>query len=567
VPVRPDETGKVVELTFESTQHMREGSILLACQNALRHRIADAEGGAMWVSFALIIAAALLGLLALRGGKEVGSIASAALFAATVGIVLLQQTTTTMLLMPISPPLFRAVRDVAAFTCPAAFSFFVGHTLVTLRRPLFLAGALSLAFLIVFLALDLVGILSLRLGAAFAIPLSALSFAHALAWLFLRRGDDPVARRLLLGLGATFVLLLPDLFWGIGLQAIRTSVAHWAFLPLMASMALVVQDRFRANVVATTLRLHHIEQLNEELRFQVESRSRELASVVGGRPNPRSAEDYPSGTVIADRYRIESELGRGGMARVYRVTRLSDGRPLALKMLTGEVTRIDASRFAREGEVASRLRHRNLVPVIDVGMVPDGPIYLVLELIAGGNLESQRSRFGELPWARVVLADVARGLTAVHEAGIVHRDLKPSNVLLADEVARLADFGVARTVEVIELEQSLDATDTRSPQLKLTQTGAMVGTPRYMSPEVVKGQPATFASDVYALGLLAYELLTGKYPMAEPPFVALLAHRKLARLIPDDALPEDLRRLLPQLLEEEPSSRPSAADVSRALET
>ena len=567
IPVRADEAGKVVDLTFESTQHMREGSILFACQNALRHRVADAEEGALWVSFALIIAGAFLGLLTLRGGTEVGAMGSAALFATSVGILMLQQTTTSTLLVPLGQAVFRAMRDVSVFVFPGAFALFVGTTVAPLRRQMFLCAAAQFAVLAVFIVLDLVGLVSLRLGAAFSVPIGSVAFCVVVVGLFRHRKTDLAAPRLLVGLVVTFVLLIPDSLWGMGIQAINTSIAHLAFLPVMGSMALVVQDRFRATALATAQRLKHIELLNEELRFQVESRSRELVSVVGSRPSPRAAEEYASGVVIADRYRIESPLGRGGMAHVYRVTRLSDGQQLALKVLAGEVTRVDASRFAREGEVASRLRHKNLVPVVDVGMVPDGPIYLVLELIEGGSLEDHRDRFGQLPWARAVLADIARGLAAVHAAGIVHRDLKPSNVLMAGNTGRLADFGVARPIHAVEPESDDDATADRSPRLKLTQTGAMVGTPRYMSPEVVHGQVATYASDAYALGLLAFELLTGKYPLAEPPFVALIAHRSLQRIVPDTDLPAGIRTLLGQLLEEEPSRRPTAADVLKALET
>ncbi len=564
IPVRPDEVGQQATLTFNSSQHMREGPVLLACQNELRHRVAQAEGGALWVSFALLIAAAFLAVLSLRAGSELGAFVSAALWAATSGIALLQQTTTAMLLVPFSPPMFRAMRDFAIFISPGALTAFVAFTIPTRSRALFICSAVMGLGLLTSLGLDGLGLVSLRRCAPAAMPLFMTCIAVTWIHLIRHAKTDAAARRLLAGIVLSTVLIFPDLLWAMGFQLLNTSLAHWGLLPLMGSMALVVQDRFRATALATANRLHHIEQLNEELRFQVESRSRELRTVVGTRPSPRGATDYVAGDLVADRYRIDGPLGKGGMAQVYRATRVSDGQQLALKVLMGNVTRVDATRFAREGEVASRLRHPNLVPVVDVGIVPDGPIYLVLELISGGNLELHRARYGELPWARNVLTDITRGLAAVHAAHIVHRDLKPSNVLMAGDVARLADFGVARPVA--EPEAGLDATADRSPQLQLTQTGALVGTPRYMSPEVVRGQGASFASDMYALGLLAFELLTGDYPLTEPPFVAVLAHRPLQRIVAIEKLPSMLRGVLGQLLDEDPLKRPTAPEVLSLLE-
>lgn len=556
--VRDDELGQQMSLTFESTQTIREGGLLIGSQKEVRAAVASAEIGVLWVAFAMVVMAGVLGIAALRGGSEAVLLGLSSLIALSCGLLILQQTTLKADLVPLSLPAMRAMRDVAAFIFPAALCAFFARAVPQRARALHftsfaMAGALALA-----VVLQLVGLVALRTSAFYALGGIVAALLLVTGHLFLARKESLVARRLLIGITLALLCATPDLSWGIAsVQLLPTSVAHWGLLPLMASLVLVVQDRFRGARDALELRITDIERLNEELRFQVESRSRELRDALSVRPLP-AHRTWTTGDVVGERYRLASKLGSGGMADVFAAVRLSDEQRVAVKLLTGDVTRVEQARFAREAEVAAHLRHANLVPVIDVGLDGDGLVYLVMELIDGPNLEQVRTRFGDVAWARRVLTDVTRGLAAVHAASVVHRDLKPSNVLLDGEVARLTDFGVAAP----DPQRELVSTVSRRG---LSHTGALIGTPRYLAPEVVAGNVATPASDGFALGLLAFELLTGRFPFVDPPFVASLAHRKLERAVPDEALPASLR-VLGKLIDPEPQHRPTLSDVLAALE-
>ena len=201
--------------------------------------------------------------------------------------------------------------------------------------------------------------------------------------------------------------------------------------------------------------------------------------------------------VVGDRYRLGPVIGRGGMATIHRATDLRLDRSVAVKLLRPEVSRDPdlAQRFRREALAATVLRHPNIVACLDTGTDGDQP-YLVMELIEGEDLAARLKRSGRLaPWqaARIGL-DVARGLAVAHVRGIVHRDIKPGNILLAaDGRAMVADFGIARLA--IDAEAALP--------------GTTLGSVHYFSPEQARGLTTTPASDVYGLGLVLYEALTG----------------------------------------------------------
>jgi eukaryotic-like serine/threonine-protein kinase len=208
--------------------------------------------------------------------------------------------------------------------------------------------------------------------------------------------------------------------------------------------------------------------------------------------------------VIAGRFRLERLLGRGGMSEVWLAHDLELERPVAVKLLSSAGT---APRFEREARSAASLSHPNIVGVFDYGQV-DGRPYLVLEYVPGGTLAERLS--APVPDEEVaeIARDIAAGLAHAHEHGIVHRDLKPSNVLFdGEERAKIADFGVARALS--------DAT--------LTTTGAVVGTAQYMAPEQASGGEVGPESDVYAFGVILFELLTGRPPFeAEHPVADML---------------------------------------------
>jgi serine/threonine protein kinase len=203
-------------------------------------------------------------------------------------------------------------------------------------------------------------------------------------------------------------------------------------------------------------------------------------------------------TLAGGRYRIERELGRGGMATVYLAHDDELERPVAIKLLAEHLARDEQflARFLREAQLASRLSHPNVVRVYDAGD-DDGRPFIVMECVNGESLADTRA----LPADRVVELGVqaCAGLQHAHEAGLVHRDIKPANLLVRDDgVLKIADFGIARAAE-----------STRH-----TQAGTVLGTAAYLSPEQVSGADATPASDVYALGAVLYELLAGRPPYA-----------------------------------------------------
>ena len=214
--------------------------------------------------------------------------------------------------------------------------------------------------------------------------------------------------------------------------------------------------------------------------------------------------DLLTDTTIAARYRIDRMLGSGGMARVYAAHDELLGRPVAVKVLRDRFASdaAFAERFRREARSAASLHHPNIVQVFDCAPEDAGPAYIVMELIDGPSLRDLLDTTGPLPEARAasLVMQAARGLGHAHAHGVVHRDVKPENMLLdAHGTLRVADFGIARLI---------DSGDT------LTEVGSVVGTARYLSPEQARGERVTPASDVYALGVVLYELLTGRTPFA-----------------------------------------------------
>lgn len=211
------------------------------------------------------------------------------------------------------------------------------------------------------------------------------------------------------------------------------------------------------------------------------------------------------------RYLLEAELGRGSTGTVYRAVR-DDGVLVALKLVAPELARDEMyrRRFERECRIAASLAHPHVVEVLDAGE-EDGWPFLVSRLVEGRTLAARLESDGPLPGTEAVrvVSEIASALDVLHERGLLHRDVKPANVLLARGGAALADFGLAR-----------GAADT-----VLTQPGRVSGTVDYLAPEVIRGAPATAASDVYALGCLAYECLAGSPPFAGGSVAdAIVAH-------------------------------------------
>lgn len=221
-------------------------------------------------------------------------------------------------------------------------------------------------------------------------------------------------------------------------------------------------------------------------------------------------------STLGTAYSVERELGGGGMSRVFLAEEISLGRKVVVKVLSSEVIAgISGERFAREVRLAASLQHPNIVPVLTTGITGDIPYY-TMPYVRGASL---RSRMNEAPPlarrpAVGVLRDVARALQYAHAEGVVHRDIKPENVLLSGDQAVVTDFGIAKAISAARTSAGKeDVTQTESG-FSLTQAGVSVGTPAYMSPEQVAGDAVDHRADIYAWGIVAYELLAGAHPFA-----------------------------------------------------
>lgn len=390
--------------------------------------------------------------------------------------------------------------------------------------------------------------------------------------------------------------------------------------------------------------------LNAELRRQISARSEQMAMLLAhsGPSAHFKASALVPGSVVDGRYRIERSVGAGGMGAVYEVTRLADGRRLALKVLTEARDGSAVARFAREAQIVAEIAHPNVVAIVDVELTATGMAYLVMEFVEGLSLRQHTNQYGNVEWALTVLGQIAEGLAVVHAHGVVHRDLKPANVLITTAkgatLVKIADFGVSSAplsavdaskpatpapshgagpssgtqspgtgalrvpglrslpeapeqrndaanattlghvlssvTTALERQTEPDADSTSSSPhptpgsgrggSNLTRTGILMGTPKYMAPELAVGaKEARPSSDVFSFGVIAYELLTGKAPFAESP-----AERRLrgSSFPPPPPLRERCPTLSPRIadmldrcLAKAPELRPTARELADLL--
>ena len=346
--------------------------------------------------------------------------------------------------------------------------------------------------------------------------------------------------------------------------------------------------------------------LNEVLRRQIAARSEQLAHALVrlGTAHPMPDGELEVGSVLENRYRVVSVLGRGGMGTVYEVVRLIDQKTFALKVLSGRGGSVEMARFAREAQLVAQLQHPNVVSIVDVDVATNGLLFIVLELVRGKTLREHMTRaVGDREFALGLLRQIAEGLSAIHAGGIIHRDLKPDNILVLEDGAagavqvKITDFGVSAVAGAALEADHVRA--SRAPQAgtgdltvplaiggatpsevgpapkphdpdhpRLTEEGMLIGTPRYMAPEAIEGTSP--AVDLFAFGVMAFELLAASTPFLEPPVMQRLAGRPMlpapSLLIVVDDLDETLAALIDRCLSEDPARRPSAAELAQGLQ-
>jgi serine/threonine-protein kinase len=295
---------------------------------------------------------------------------------------------------------------------------------------------------------------------------------------------------------------------------------------------------------------------------------------MSGSSRPKGGEVDPRiGTLLADRYRIDALIGEGGMGKVYLAEHVLMRKRLAVKVLRRELTSVPevVARFEREAMAAGNIEHPNVAGATDFGKLPDGAVFLVLEFVSGHSLREQIARGNfEVERALHITRQIAGALSAAHQQGIVHRDLKPENVMLVEkggdpDFVKVLDFGIAK-VPIGEVE----AAKGGSP---ITKAGMVFGTPEYMAPEQALGQNVDGRADLYALGVILFEMLAGVRPFTSQSSVGILGQQlskpppTFAERAPGVLVPPATEQTVHKLLARESAERyQTAAELARAID-
>ncbi len=282
------------------------------------------------------------------------------------------------------------------------------------------------------------------------------------------------------------------------------------------------------------------------------------------------------GREIAGRYRIRSKLGEGAMGAVYEAEQLSLKRAVAVKVLKPGLASSELllRRFNAEAEAVAKLGHPNTVTIYDFGQDTDGSLFIAMELIEGRSLRSMIQHAAPFPIRRAlaIASQIAASLADAHSQDIVHRDLKPDNVMLQErgrtrDIVRVLDFGIAKLRD-----------EGRAPQMQMTQEGDMIGTPQYMAPEQIRAEVIDGRTDIYALGCILYEMVTGRLPHEAATVLSLVSKHLLDRPVPpsqrrpDLAVPPAIDELILGAMAKDPAARPATmellgAHITSLLET
>ena len=281
------------------------------------------------------------------------------------------------------------------------------------------------------------------------------------------------------------------------------------------------------------------------------------------------------GTTVAGRYKVIKLLGEGGMGQVYLAEHSAIEKRIALKVLRAEYAHKGeiVTRFQQEAISASRIKHPNVLDVFDFGQLENGCFYLAMEFLEGNDLadELQRARVLTAPRALPIAMQICRALAAAHSKGVVHRDMKPENVFLqrtgdGEEIVKIVDFGIA------QLKPSNEEAAAASTHRRLTRTGMIFGTPEYMAPEQASGKHADLRCDVYACGIILFELFTGTVPFTGETFLGVLTKHlnetppAMRSVYPDLQISNELEAVVMRALAKDPTHRyQTMTELAQAL--
>ncbi len=274
----------------------------------------------------------------------------------------------------------------------------------------------------------------------------------------------------------------------------------------------------------------------------------------------------PTATVLDERYQIVSVLGKGGSGTVYKAKDLETNQIVAVKVLTTNEFDPRAAMqhqfFQREVELLKRVSHPNIIHILDSGISPEGQLYLVTDYVAGNSLKSIM-KTGQLTLDRIanIFNQVAEALQAVHSQGIIHRDFKPQNILVTEfedkEIAKLLDFGIAKMIRGSDQEAFLRT---------ITSKGVITGTAQYMSPEQCQGAKLDERSDIYSMGITAYELFSGRVPFDNASTLGIILMHVEVAPPAIEGIPKSIETVIMKALEKFPENRfACATDFSKAL--
>ncbi len=613
-PLAPNDAGKSGEFVITSNAggaliagHACVGSQREMVAGELRHEIVPFGISATLVLAGFLLLAGSFTRRAIREYRMVG------LLLLPVGITIMRETTLLAATVVPSAEGWRIASGFASFVWPIGLGLFVREIFGDTRRNVLRVATSALAaFLAVAVVLHITALVPVY-ATRLPLPLIAVFIAIVSVRVLVAQRHMRTARIFLVGFVALVGLSLPDLLAIFGILLLGFQTAPFGFLAFGVSLVLVIQNRDREKTVALEtsrtelsrrideLETHRreIEGLNEELRYRVEARSRELREAFSDTTTGQFVpvlKTVREGDLVAERYRIVRLLGEGAMGAVHEVQRTSDDKRFALKVMSGEMTQTAAARFAREAETAASVRHENLVTVVDVGLDHSRTPFIVMELINGRSLEHAQSRYGDVPWALSILRDIAAGLAALHKAGIVHRDLKPANILLephgvTGERAKIGDFGIARALSgdddpsgttapmgaIGGTDAALDATvpvggggaaAAVASAGSLTRTGLQMGTPLYMAPESASGGTnLTFAADVFSFGLIAFEIMNARRPFEPAAIILAMGRQPIAPPTwpAHAAAPDAVLSMLQKTLAVDMNTRPTADDLAALL--